>query len=259
MAPSSCNWAGVCVGTFTLNTSVIVGAGGATGEVSLLGATNKSVVFNFSVNGNVGNLVDSTADAKFFKNGVNRTNSTCILAETGANKRVYECTIKMPFYDESGVWNISVNISDTFGTTKTDNSGTFSVNILRDVTPSAFAVNFPNIVPGAVDVPASAMPLNLTNTGNFNDTISIQAYNLHGQSSPGQFIDASNFRAGITTGVCSTGVFLANNTITVIPGSNLPRGPNSREGFYYCLKIVPSVSSQLYSTLPGFGWKIGFF
>jgi len=259
VAPSSCNGAGVCVGTFTLNTSVIVGAGGAAGEVSLLGATNKSVVFNFSVNGNVGNLVDSTADAKFFKNGVNRTNSTCILAETGANKRVYECTIKMPFYDEAGVWNISVNISDDAGLTKTDNSGTFSVNILRDVTPSAFAVNFPIIVPGAVDVPANAMPLNLTNTGNFNDTISIQAYNLHGVSTPSQFIDASNFRAGLTASVCSTGVFLANNTVTLVPLSNLPVGANSKEGFYYCLKIVPSISSQLYSTLPGFGWKIGFF
>jgi len=243
-------------GSFEINMGRIIGAGAAEGTVELLEGTIKNVVFNFSVDGNVADINDATASARFSKSGVDRTNSSCRLAYSEANKRVYKCTIGMQFYDEAGDWNILANISDTFGNVKVNNTKRISVGTLMGISLNSLSAGFSNANPGNSDILAQGMPLIVTNKGNYESLIAILGHNLHGAVRSGEYINVNNFMAGTGAGVCSTGTALANGTAVAVSGSLLTRGISSTKDIYYCMKNVPSVSSQKYSTLLLFGWKI---
>src|SRR3989344_3159054 len=243
-------------GSFEINMGRIIGAGAAEGTVELLEGTIKNVVFNLSVDGNVADINDATASARFSKSGVDRTNSSCRFAYSEANKRVYKCTIGMQFYDEAGDWNILANISDTFGNMKVNNTKRISVGTLMGISLISLSAGFSNANPGNSDILAQGMPLIVTNKGNYESLIAILGHNLHGAVRSGEYINVNNFMAGTGAGVCSTGTALANGTAVAVSGSLLTRGISSTKDIYYCMKNVPSVSSQKYSTLLLFGWKI---
>ena len=239
--------------------------------VTLTAGTTKDITFQFTAQDLDGasDLNDAAATASFSKTGeATRSDPLCTrILETLPNQRTYSCTITMQYFDDNGIWDITVNIQDLSAITGIGAS-TFAVNLLRDITLSPPTVNYPTVVQGQTNTLSSANT-QITNDGNFNTptdgSIAITASNLIGETNPAENIPAANFRAGdiseVVT-VCTTGGASLATTPVSIPSINLPKGiPGSNVGeITYCLTLVPlAISSQFYSTLPpgGTPWTIG--
>lgn len=235
-----------------------------------------NVVFTFDASdpNTLADLNDATAQARFTKGAVTRgTGNNCAKQSDAGNIRTYSCTVAMEFYDEVGVWTVTVSVSDRGSPvlTATDNSRTFNYLIWQDIriqscappgisctlvpAPNDKSVTYPTVAPSGGPY-TSLQDTRITNLGNFQGPVKVTAFDLKPVSGSDS-IPAANFNAAgrATYGnVCTTGAAagtaLVATQATTIVASNLPRGPTGSniEDLRYCLRTVPPIASQTYST-----------
>lgn len=213
----------------------------------------------------VEDLNDSSVKANFSRAGqATRENSSCLhISDINSTSANYSCTIDMWYFDEAGDWNISVYGEDLSGNSTINDSTTFQYNLLQAITVSENNLTF-NAISGGINITADNDPVSINNTGNANlsEKIAINATNLLGETNPNEIIYAENFSVSINSGQECIGDSLQNSTAINVTGIQLEAGNLSlgggtaQEELYYCIKEVPSISSQIYST-SGYGsWII---
>jgi len=192
------------------------------------------------------------------------------LSATQAN---YSCSIEMWYWDQPGLWTIRVkatsfgNNSEVFNVTEV-----FLYNELKALTLSPYALEWGGLNTGSKNQTSSNDPQYVNNTGNYNGTIGITGKNLLGESNSAWTIAAGNFTVNLSTSAqgvdeCQKGAsdanVLTNGTSLTVPSSYSNPGNLSindgtgQEAFYYCIPLVPSIMSQIYSTKEG-SWIIGY-
>ena len=239
--------------------------------VTLTAGATTDVTFTFVAEDLDGStdLNDATATASFSKTGEatrSDPDGCTRILETLPNQRTYSCTITMQYFDDNGIWDITVNIQDLSAITGIGAS-TFAVNLLRDIDLSPTLINYGIVVQGAANI-LSPIITTVTNNGNFDTatdgTLTIAASNLIGETNPAENIPAANFKAAgssIGASVCTDpgATALVEGISSSIPSINLPRGPpgSNTEEISYCLTLVPpAISSQFYSSTGANAWTI---
>jgi hypothetical protein len=241
--------------------------------VDLTTGGNHLVTFSFTAEDVDGptDLDASSIEATFTKSGEptrsisdglndGAGNDECTANTPVGNQITYDCQITMRYYDDNAAdWTATVSIDDQAGETATDNSATFTVNLLREITLSPTTINFPTIASPSSDI-TSSDNTEVTNLGNWDSTtdgsMEITGYALSINPDDLTEIPATNFRAGDVSEVatiCSTGGQpLIQATAQSISSIVLPRGePTFNTGtITYCLDTVPSglTSGATYST-----------
>ncbi len=227
-------------------------------EINPTEASYTDVEFNVYMYdaGGVSDLNDSSVNASFSKAGeITRFNSSCVhVNDIDANTANYSCSIKMWYFDAPGIWNVSVYGKDNQGEIAVKDSTNFTYNQLKAIVISSSNLNFGNIATGAINQTASNN-LVINNTGNYNGSIEVTAYDLYGDTDDSKKIPAENFTIGLSSGLSSCGgTQLINNTDVNIVGSVLASGNLSsgggagQEELYCCIPKVPIIPSQIYST-----------
>ena len=227
-----------------------------------------SVAFTFTARDRNGaaDLVDSTASASLTKTGEQARTGSCSFQSQSGQRKTYSCTVNMQYYDASGTWNAQISIQDQSGSTASDNTATFTVNLLRDISITPTIIGFPTVAQGDGNI-TSTSSTTITNNGNFvaptNGNLQITAFDLKGETIPAETIPAANFRvagpAGAAT-VCSTGTALIHGSTAAISSATIPRGPSGSNtaDITYCIRFVPeTISTQFYSATGGSAWIIG--
>jgi len=232
---------------------------------------NKTITFSvtmYDADG-VSDLNDTSVSANFSKTDETaRLSGTCShLTDLDANRANYSCSINMWYWDGAGNWTINVRGRDLGnGSWSYNTSSQFQYNLLRAMEISPLTLTWPAINPGADNQTSDNDPTTINNTGNYNESVEVNAINLLGESDPSYKIYAENFTIGLTTGgdaECG-GTQLQNATYIDIansdanPGNLSSGGGNGQEDFYYCITEVPALSSQTYSTTQGGSWTIRY-
>ncbi|MBI2452076.1 hypothetical protein HYV50_03280 [Candidatus Pacearchaeota archaeon] len=256
------------------NTAPQITSVSSIGSISPTEGSTTNVTFYLIMKDNdgVNDLADTSVKANFTRSGEPlRQNTSCALVgdidSTSAN---YSCTIQMWYFDENGVWNITVYGEDVEGLSAINTTTNFSYVQLQSLKISPAQINFAVNI-GATNQTSTNDPTLINNTGNYNFTnITVNAINLHGESVSTFYIDIANFSIGNNTGASnpecgqSGATTLTNGTDRQIINTVLNRGNNSindgstgQEQIYYCLRTVPStISSQIYSTSTAGSWLI---
>ena len=266
LAPSQDTEVAVSVGN-AAPTIVSVSAIPATDPI---GGTTKIITFQFTAQDTNGasNLNDASASASFAKSGEPTRTGTCSFVSTAGNQKTYSCTVTMQYYDDNGVWTVSVSIQDQAAATGSDSSTSFTYNLLRDITIIPTLISFPTTIQGSTNL-LSTTQTSITNKGNFNTptdgSIQVTGFDLKGAITPTETIPASNFKSGDTSAVdvCTVvggGTTLSNGVATNIAGATLTKGVSGGGTIKYCLTIVPTgISDQNYvaNVANSNIWRIG--
>jgi hypothetical protein len=219
----------------------------------------------YDVNGG-GDINTSSVMANFSIGGGYRENLTCleIVGENTTKTRNFSCSIKMWYWDNPGVWNISVYGEDNSKSSGINKTTHFNYTVLKAVKVSPVSLTWSTISPGGENETANQYTT-INNTGNYNGTgkVAIKALNLHGDDLAEKFIGVGNISVGLSTGggnpECA-GTLLQNGSDTTITSSLLEPGNlssgNGKEELYYCITKVPYISSQTYSTSNSGSWEI---
>ena len=260
--------------TNIFNGSVI---GGALNE----GAANTNFTVNFTVVDADGftNLVDASASINFSKSGEDpRYSITCARYEGSGEEANYTCEVQMWWFDGSGAWVISANISDNNGNAGINNTDTFSVSETTGFVQAPGNLTFGTLTLGSENNTASELLL-LNNTGNKDiaqSDISINATSLVGEANSAFSLYSGNFSVGNTTGSnaeCSystgsnfatrmnftSGGDFVNITTGVMNAGNftINNGIEGQEQLYFCNLLVGSeVDQQSYSTTTNGAWTV---
>lgn len=212
----------------------------------------------------VNDIDDSSVFAEFSRSGDTTKKNNCLwLSDIDSDTAGYSCSIDMQYYNGAGTWNIKINATD-FGSKilVEDTSRTFIYQELKAMTLSPATLTWPNVIPGSVNQMSDNDPSVVTNTGNHEGPIVIQAKNLYGETRITEFIPADSFTAGTSTGKkdpeCdpATSSFLQDSADIIIINSMLNKGVAAQEEIFYCIPQVPLISSQTYSTQQAGSWTI---
>ncbi|MBI2044603.1 hypothetical protein HYT23_00940 [Candidatus Pacearchaeota archaeon] len=246
--------------TYTVpNQPPVIDSVGPVPSVGPLEGTTRPAIFNIQVSDPDGFADVTSVNAEFSLIGEPTRSGACLFdSNIDADTAIYICTVNMQYYDKNGVWSVLVTATDTQSQQDTDNTQTFTYQLLKAIVinqPTG-ALNWPTLNPGTISIPSNNDPNTIENTGNYEGPIFITAYNLIGNTNPAENIPASNFRAGITLDLECTATQLQDGISVSITGSNLPRGVGATEDIYYCLTSVPYVSSQSYSANGANSWRI---
>ncbi len=239
------------------------------------GATTVAFQFTAEDSNGATNLNDLTASGSFSKTGENTRNDVdgCSFVSQSGNQRTYSCSINMQYYDDNGVWTITVSIQDQAAATATNSANTFTYNLLRDITISPASFSFPSSFPGDSNL-ISISDTTVTNNGNADSTntkLQITSNSLTGSVNPLESIPAGNFKAvgsSQAATVCTTGTILSNALAVDITSASITRGAldgnllytDNTETLRYCLTSVPTgISAQSYTanSVKGNQWVIG--
>jgi hypothetical protein len=216
----------------------------------------------------VDDINDNSVGANFSKTGeALRQNISCtmISGQSTSISQNFTCNITMWYFDAPGAWIINAWGNDTGnGTIIYNTTQTFSYDTLQAIVLSPAALTWASISPGQTNRTSSNDPTLINNTGNYNVTnITVSGVNLMGEVTNTYFIDAGNFTADIQTSAAdvecnvnvTSGARLLNQTAEQVIGATLSRGNHSvntgatgQEQLYYCIPLVPSVTTQSYST-----------
>jgi hypothetical protein len=219
--------------------------------------------------------------ANFTRTGESvRENLSCKqrTGETWSNSMNFSCTIDMMYYDENAAWRIIAGGRDLGnGTLITNSTKNFSYGSLSSIEISPPGISFGSVATGATNQTATTDPLQLNNTGNANFTnVSVLAIDLFGETLTTSFIGVANLSASNSSGGSCSGATciectgnsshartLVNGTAMQVYGGVLIRGNNSanngitgQEQIYYCIRVVPPLPSQIYSSILGGNWTI---
>ncbi len=182
----------------------------------------------------------------------------------------FSCEVPIWYWDTAGGWNINVTASDLGNGTPAYNDTTaFTYNQLKAMLIAPNLLTWPYLEVAATNQPSNNDPTIINNTGNYNGTVEVTAYELLGEADATEMLTAENFTAGITTGGAecvapATADALVNDTAVTITNSvpnpgNLSKSDGSgQENVYYCIPIVPNVSAQTYSTYNSTDWVVAY-
>ena len=231
--------------------------------------TTTSITFNFTADDDdgAGNLNDSTAAAYFQRTGeTTRSNTSCVqIGAAVSNSKNYTCTIDMWYFDEAATWTINATIQDINDAVGENSTTTFTYQLLTAMVLNPGALTWPSISLTTTDEGSNNDPVRLNNTGNDeNLTINSTAFNLRGETEITEFIFANNFTIGNATEGCTGFVTTQSNaTSLAVNGTELDRGNHSvndgttgQEDLFFCLKGVPDISAQSYSSSAYGSWTV---
>jgi hypothetical protein len=150
----------------------------------------------------------------------------------------------VPYYEDPGVRNATLNITDQFGT----QNNIFAENAVSVLEISA--IDFINttfsvtLSPGQSNI--SSTPITVKNTGNkaFSD-MNITAFDLFGTYDVSKKLNASNFRAGVNL---SSSVQLGHNSSSAT-SFTLAYGPSSYQSYYLWVTMPNNQYRQIYATI----------
>jgi hypothetical protein len=230
--------------------------------------TFTDVVINFTVysTSGSGNLNKSTAFANITGDAT-RQNASCYNTESSGNYANYTCRIVMWWWDGTGTWTINTYIEDNQTNSVTNASTDFYVGERTAFVMGPGTLEWPGISPGGTNQTSNNDALLLNNTGNDVidvSSISINASNLRGETTPSEALWANNFSVDWQTGgTCSgaaclecAGTVMNRGIYQTVTTSNLTKGNytlndgyTGQEELYFCLRLAGSeLSSQAYST-----------
>lgn len=215
----------------------------------------------------------SSVFANFSFGGETRGQVQCVNTQN-ITKRDYNfsCSVDMWYWDSPGAWSVNTVCSDIGnGTLAYNTSTTFTYNQLKAMLTAPEALTWPVLEIGAENQTSNNDPSTINNTGNYNGTIEVTAYDLLGQDDPTEIIAASNFTSGLLTGALeecieptSADRLLNNSAVTITnsipnPGNLSINDGSGQEELYYCIPVVPNVTSQTYSTnASNLAWLIAY-
>jgi len=170
------------------------------------------------------------------------------------------------YYDEkAGDWTINITASDAGSLTGENSSTNFILQSTGCVVLSPGAMTWQGLFANNLNNLAYNNPITINNTCNANNNVSVQAYDLHGNTTSSEIIPAANFTVSISN-ACDVGAAMVNGSIVNVIGAVLSPGNNSlafgnetsgQESLYICLEHVPAgLSDQVYSTLSD--WAVAF-
>lgn len=238
------------------------------------GVNYTEFIVNVTDSDGVGNLDDSSVEARFELNGgTTRVNDSCIwLADIDANSANYSCTVGFYYFDNSSSsWIVNVTALDTN-----------SARVINATTNVQFSLTTSMVTGGSLgwstlgltstNTLADGGAIIVNNTGNANGlTINVTAYNLQGiEVDTSQFIYAANITVNNVTADCAGGTTMINGTvaanITKVDTAILENGNNTlqlfnensgQEELYFCITAVNSdLSAQNYSSDAYGSWSI---
>ncbi len=213
----------------------------------------------------VNDINDSATDIVYLGPNSETRNGNCSWTnDIDSNCANFTCSADLWYFDTPGAWIINASGNDLGNKTPVYNSSSnFTFNQLKALVISPTQLNWSSLTPGSTNVGADNDPSVVNNTGNYNGTIDITAYDLYGKTTTTEVFASNNFTADVNDPACS-GNSLPNATLTTITGSvsnpgNLSAGGGAgQEQIYYCIPLVPSVSSQEYTTDQSGSWIISY-
>ena len=160
-----------------------------------------------------------------------------------------------------------MSINDSSGNYVEQVLNTFTVNPTKGMKMSPTAISWASINLGATNALSGDDPITVNNSGNINiSVINVTGYNLHGVTTPAQFIYAANFSAQVIDS-CNgpkplvNGTKVVMNNATAAPGNHTGIGNlTAREDLYFCLEAIEgsggSLTVQTYDTSTSHAWSI---
>ncbi len=233
-----------------------------------------NVEFTFvvtDVDGN-SNINDTSLRATFNKtNEAIRFNNTCRrLTNLSTAQANFSCTVDLWYYDNSGVWDVNVTIKDLNNAWGENTTTNLTLGSSTTMVMSPTALTWTSFGATATNQTSNNDPIVINNTGNKNITlngVTVNGTDLVGETTNTQSILVINFSVSDRNGTTSPNflecnrTILANNTIVNITGANITRGNtsagNGQQKLYFCITVViPTLSSQAYSTAQLRAWTI---
>jgi hypothetical protein len=232
-----------------------------TTNVTLTAGTTVAINITFNVSDGDGftDLDDSTAQVNVTFNGVTRTSSGCAPNDYDTNYTQYNCEITFYYYDNASTsWIVNATVTDSSSNKTTNDSQRLQVKELSSMVLVG-NLTFTSLALGQQDAtPTSDFVLN--NTGNFDFTaVNITAYDLVGETTPGDKIGVGNFTVNISNAVAGGGMQLQNQTSLNISGATLPHrisdtDTRANETLYFWLDVPSGITVQDYNSTPN--WAI---
>ena len=225
----------------------------------------KAVPFNVQVSDTDGvtDINDSSVRFEVLED-ISKNGSCTLENDIDGNTANYSCSFDMNYWDSAASWTIQVQASDFGAQTIETNTQAFTYRLLSSMTISPTTLTWPAVTPSSINQTATE-PTIVTNTGNYNGQISVEAYNL--VSATAETVDANEFTIGTITGSdeeCNSPtqatVLQNGNPIPIILSNSNPSDGGTEE-LNYCIPLFPAVSSQEYSTnsaLGGISWTISY-
>ncbi|MEK6919256.1 MAG: hypothetical protein AABW73_04440 [Nanoarchaeota archaeon] len=272
-------------GTFNLNISVgnsppnitnvgIVSTPFDPTEYSIGGGLT-AVTFNFTVNDTDGYQNIDTTSAKANATFVNGStvwvakNDSCVYSSGSGQTAIFNCTLKMWYFNPAGLWNITIYAQDNSGASAQNRTQNFTYSSLKAFTLAPATLAFNSLSGGSTNTTSTNDPVILNNTGNYHfdpttGNISVNATSLVGETNSAYSLYGGNFTVG-TYGADSTvncgnstwshfmsrSVFVnLTTTNSSLPYGNLSAGGGAGQGnLFVCLTLAGGeISSQAYST-----------
>ena len=226
------------------------------------GVRDVSFVFTVYDGNGFDDLTDGSARANFTKEGytdvqeLNREDLSCSrIAVWNDNYANYSCTIGMWYYDEPGWWNVTVTIADKSGQWGMNDSESFFYNSLDAINITS-VLDWETVHLGQTNLfPAENM--SVENIGNIEiNGLEINASNLVGEDLT--IFGVGNFSVSSDIDGCA-GMFLEAGVELPIDDASLDVWNNTFDGemeLYFCLREVPDLPLQEYSTPAEIPWQI---
>jgi hypothetical protein len=177
----------------------------------------------------------------------------------------FSCLVDMWYWDGAGTWTINASAVDKGNlTTIYNESYSFTVNLLHAMVIYPSQLNWTGIYPGGVNETADNDPTVVNNTGNYAGTLNVTGLDLYGEINASEIFAVDNFTSGILDDCAGSGEYLINNTQVLVTGSdsnpgNLSAGAGAgQEELYYCIPLVPVLSSQDYTTNQSGSWTVSY-
>jgi len=260
----------------TINRAPVISDITSIAQQTISEQTQTFVTFYFNVSDSDGSsdINGSTAKAQFNRTSggsIYRTNTSCnSLGAVNSSTMRFECTVDVWYFDNSS-FGYNVSVKDNSSNYIEDTNQVFTIASTQGMAMSPTALTFPTVALGASNQSASNDPIIINNSGNAQTLLgrmNITAYNLHGLTTTGEFISATNFTVN-NTDTCTGdvgGIKLANNTKYILTQNLMIAGNVSNGGFtnttsYFCLWNVPSsgISGQTYDTSASVAWEVRVF
>ena len=267
------------IATSTSTTSTTLNAIPVISDISGIGTqtiseqtqTYVTLYFNVSDSNGAGNINGSRAKAQFNQSTTYRTNTSCnSLGAVNSSTMRFECILDVWYFDAND-WGYNVSIFDNDSNYAEDTNQVFSIGQTRGMAMSSTALTFPTVTLGTGNISATNDPIIINNSGNVDIALgrmNVTSYNLHGLTTTGEFISATNFTVNNTDSCAGSvgGIQLANNTRYILTQNYMNSGNVSLGGFtnttsYFCLWNVPSsgISGQVYDTSASVAWEVRVF
>ena len=188
---------------------------------------------------------------------------SCSPGSGSGKTQSFTCTVAMDYYDSTGSWGISTAARDMSGVTATNTTQTFGYGTLRAFTITPDNLTWGTLYPGDINVNSTNHPTILTNTGNQQSAVELNARDLKGDTYNTYKINANDFKvSGTDSDQCSRVALshAADVRVRNLDNTNLTLNygaPPQIANVYYCLTVVnETLIKQNYTTSGNGAWTI---